>query len=127
MMVQNIKASSYAYPYLTIVMTDNTSKTFSVEGLTMTPVNGTLSIANADGSETLDITELSKMYFSEDSPNAVGSVSSDDNQDGRVTLYTVSGILVGEYGSVNAAHDAMQSGTVYIMKKGSKTVKTIRR
>ena len=126
-MVQNIKAGSNAYPYLTIVMTDNTSKTFSVESLTMTPSNGTLIITNTEGSETLTITNLSKMYFSEEYPNAISTVGSDEVTNGNITLYTVSGVLVGEYSSVNAAHGAMQSGTIYIIKKGSKTVKTIRK
>lgn len=127
MMAQNIKASSYAYPYLNIVMTDNTSKTFSVESLTMTPVNGTLRITNAEGSETLNVTELSKMYFSEDVPNAIGTASADAEQSATITLCTITGIVIGNYSSINAAHDAMQPGTMYIVKKGNKTVKTIRK
>ena len=127
MMAQNIKASSYAYPYLTIVMTDNTSKTFSVESLTMTPVNGTLRITNAEGSETLNVTELSKMYFSEDVPNAIRTASADAEQSATITLCTITGIVIGNYSSINAAHDAMQPGTMYIVKKGNKPVKTIRK
>lgn len=127
-MAQGLKASTFTYPYLTFVMADNTCKTFSVENLTITPDNGTLKITNAEQSETLVTNDIDKMYFSEDVPDAISNVNADAQQDtnSRYDLYTSAGQMIGSFSNISAAHSAMKQGMVYIIKKGNKTVKTIK-
>ena len=59
-------AADYTYPYITFVKADGQSLTFSASGITMTPQSGVLTVNSDSGTETFTISELSKMYFSQD-------------------------------------------------------------
>ena len=121
------QAADYTYPYLTFVKTDGQTKTFSVENITIVPQSGTLTITSSGGSETFTISELSKMYFSQDNTDAIIATADDAQTDGMIQLYTVGGQFVGQFSNLSAAQAAMMTGTVYVMKKGKESMKGLKK
>lgn len=75
----------YDYPYLTFGTTDGTTKSLSVESLLINFENGQLLATNIDGDEILTLSDLTKMYFSNDATALVGDV----NMDGLVNITDV--------------------------------------
>lgn len=120
-------AADYTYPYITFVKADGQSMTFSASGITMTPQSGVLTVNSDSGTETFTISELSKMYFSQDTPDAITAVNDAENTNGKVQLYTVSGQYIGQYASVSAAQKAMQQGVVYVVKTVKETMKGVKK
>lgn len=75
----------YDYPCLTFETTDGTTKSLSVESLFITFENGQLLATNTDGDEVLPLSDLVKMYFSNNATALVGDV----NMDGLVNITDV--------------------------------------
>lgn len=65
-----IHAESYDYPYLTFETTDGTKTSVSTESIEITLTETTITA----GGQTFDLSNLSKMYFSETDVTAVNEV-----------------------------------------------------
>ena len=113
-------AMAYEYPFLTFQSNDGSSKTVSVESLSITVSNGQL-VTNADGTESFALTDLSKMYFSENGGSTV--IANVDTGNDHVDVFTISGMHLGTFQTVDAAKASLKPG-LYVMKSNNKTLKT---
>lgn len=115
-------ASSYAYdyPWLTFQSSDGTETPVSVEGLSMSVSDGNLIVTNADGSQTFELSKLSKMFFSTSSTSGISHISDDTTQ--QVEVYTTAGISLGKISDASQAYSSLRPG-LYIIKTDKGTFK----
>lgn len=113
-------ANAYEYPYLTFEQADGTLQTVSVESLVLTFTDGKLIATNADGTLSLPLTDLSKMFFS--TSGTTGITAEELNADEEVEVYSASGILMGKYDNLEAARQSLHRG-IYIIKTNQSTKK----
>lgn len=115
-----VGAKAYDYPYLVFQKTDGSIQSVSVEALTLTVEDGRIVVRNSEENTAFALTELSKMYFSSIS---TGITETDgDETSGIVDVYSVSGVKVGSFSSLEQARCSLGSG-MYIIKTKTKTQK----
>lgn len=118
-----VTAMADDYQYLAFQTSDNTVTTVSVNGLVLT-VDGTRLVATtADGEQTFTLSDLSKMFFTNDGP-ATGIADVQKADDETVSVYNTTGVRLGAFSSLDAARQQLPAG-VYIVKKGNSTFKTV--
>ena len=114
----SLVAHASTYNYLVFTNTVGTKTAFGVEGLTLN-VDGTdLQVTNTDGTVNLILTDLVSMQFSND--NSITALEEVLNADAAVQVYSVSGALLGEYGSLMEAAQTLNAGA-YVISNGSVT------
>ena len=88
-----IVAGAETYNYLKFTKTDNSTVTYSVEGLKLTYDNTNVTITNAEGTATLPLAQVLNMEFTND-PGTTPSVKMGDvNMDGYVTIADVTALI----------------------------------
>lgn len=117
----SLGAGAYDYPYLTLQKTDGTEVTLSVEQLQLTFADGKLTATNSDGSQSIALTELSKMFFTSQSAG-IDDLSATDNSDQTVDVYTIDGKAIGTFDTMAKAKESLRPG-LYIMKSTGRTIK----
>ena len=105
-----LTAHSQDYVYLTFQTTDGAKISVPASSLTITISGNTLTA----GSQTFDLTNLSKMYFSSDNQSTGVSTLTSDDLDGTSEIYDLNGR------KVSTAN--LQKG-VYIVKSKNGTSK----
>ena len=106
------------YSYLVFTNQSGTSTAFKVTNLTL-KVNGTdLQVTNDAGTVSMVLTELASMQFSVD--QTVTSVENVLNADASVQVYSVTGSVLGTYGSMVEAAKSLQAGT-YVISNGDQS------
>ena len=111
------------YSYLNFTKSDGTVVSLSVSNLQLTISDGKLLATNDHGSETFQLADLAKMYFS-DAATGISSVGAGDAAVETVTAYSLSGVNMGSYKSAAEAKVQLRPG-VYLLKSKSKTIKTV--
>ena len=106
------------YNYLVFTNTEGTNTVFSVENLWLNVDGSELQVTNADGTVSILLTALKSMQFSEDS--IISAVENVLNADAAVQVYSVSGSLLGSYGSLMEAAQTLDAGA-YVISNGSVT------
>jgi hypothetical protein len=106
------------YNYLVFTNTEGTNTVFSVENLWLNVDGSDLQVTNADGTVSILLTALKSMQFSEDS--IISAVENVLNADAAVQVYSVSGSLLGSYGSLIEAAQTLDAGA-YVISNGSVT------
>lgn len=106
------------YNYLVFTNTEGTNTVFSVENLWLNVDGSELQVTNADGTVSILLTALKSMQFSEDS--IISAVENVLNADAAVQVYSVSGSLLGSYGSLIEAAQTLDAGA-YVISNGSVT------
>ena len=106
------------YNYLVFTNTEGTNTVFSVENLWLNVDGSELQVTNADGMVSILLTALKSMQFSEDS--IISAVENVLNADAAVQVYSVSGSLLGSYGSLMEAAQTLDAGA-YVISNGSVT------
>ena len=106
------------YNYLVFTNTEGTNTIFNVKNLTLNVDGSTLQVTNADGTVSILLTALKSMQFSEDS--IISAVENVLNADAAVQVYSVSGSLLGSYGSLMEAAQTLDAGA-YVISNGSVT------
>ena len=92
-------ASAETYNYLKFTKTDNSTVTYSVEGLKLTYDNTNVTITNAEGTATLPLAQVLNMEFTNDPGTTPSVLIGDVNRDGDVTIGDVTALvdyLLGE-------------------------------
>ena len=117
----SLGAEAYDYPYLTLQKTDGTAVTLSVEQLQLTFADGKLTATNSDGSQTMALTDLNKMFFTDHSAG-IDDLSATDNGAGKVDVYAVDGKSIGTFDTMAKAKESLRPG-LYIMKTAGRTIK----
>ena len=106
------------YNYLVFTNTEGTNTVFSVANLWLNVEGSDLQVTNADGTVSILLTALKSMQFSEDS--IISAVENVLNADAAVQVYSVSGSLLGSYGSLMEAAQTLDAGA-YVISNGSVT------
>lgn len=106
------------YNYLVLTNTEGTNTAFSVKDLMLNVDGSDLQVTNADGTVSILLTALKSMQFSEDS--IISAVENVLNADAAVQVYSVSGSLLGSYGSLIEAAQTLDAGA-YVISNGSVT------
>ena len=111
-------AHANTYQYLVFTNTEGTNTAFSVKDLTLKVEGSDLQVTNADGTVSILLTAMKSMQFSEDS--IISAVENVLNADAAVQVYSVSGSLLGSYGSLMEAAQTLNAGA-YVISNGSVT------
>ena len=106
------------YNYLVFTNTEGTNTVFSVANLWLNVDGSDLQVTNADGTVSILLTALKSMQFLEDS--IISAVENVLNADAAVQVYSVSGSLLGSYGSLMEAAQTLDAGA-YVISNGSVT------
>ena len=114
----SLVAHASTYNYLVFTNTVGTKMAFGVEGLTLNVDGTNLQVTNMDGTVDLILTDLVSMQFSND--NSITALEEVLNADAAVQVYSVSGALLGEYGSLMEAAQTLNAGA-YVISNGSVT------
>ena len=86
-------ASAETYSYLKFTKTDNSTVTYSVEGLKLTYDNTNVTITNADGTATLPLAQVLNMEFTNDPGSTPSVLIGDVNNDGEVSIADVTALI----------------------------------
>ena len=111
-------AHASTYNFLVFTNTEGTKTAFSVKDLMLNVDGSDLQVTNADGTVSILLTALKSMQFSEDS--IISAVENVLNADAAVQVYSVSGSLLGSYGSLIEAAQTLDAGA-YVISNGSVT------
>ena len=111
-------ARAGTYNFLVFTNTEGTKTVFSVANLWLNVDGSDLQVTNADGTVSILLTALKSMQFSEDS--IISAVENVLNADAAVQVYSVSGSLLGSYGSLIEAAQTLDAGA-YVISNGSVT------
>ena len=120
MVLIGMSVSAEDYNYLTFETSSGTTTSVALSNLKITFANGKLVAVNSATSTTLTLSELSKMYFSNTSSTGIESVGTSTTT--SVKVYTVTGMFIGEFASVNEATQNLKKD-VYVVKADDKTFK----
>ena len=101
-------ASAETYNYLKFTKTDNSTVTYSVEGLKLTYDNTNVTITNVDGTATLALAQVKDMEFTNDASSTSGALLGDVNGDGTVNVTDITdlinAVLNEDYSSIVVAN-----------------------
>ena len=86
-------ASAETYNYLKFTKTDNSTVTYSVDGLKLTYDNTNVIITNAEGTSTLPLAQVQSMEFTNDAGNTPVIQTGDVNADGYVNISDVTALI----------------------------------
>lgn len=113
-------ASASDYPTMKFELGDGSSLTFASDGLSLAFEGNVLRADHSGGVASIALDQLTKFYFVAD-PSGVASLNPGETQ--TVTVYSITGLQLGEYESVVDARKALPKG-LYIFKTAQKTFKT---
>ena len=88
-----ICTSAETYSYLKFTKTDNSTLTYSVEGLKVTYDASNVYITNAEGSATIALAQVQDMYFSNEGGSTPTVLIGDVNNSGDVTIADVTALI----------------------------------
>lgn len=117
--------TSYAENPLSLVFQtiDGNSKSIDAKALAITFSDGNLIADNGNESLQFALTDLSRMYFSNE--NAGVDITIADFNQGPVKVYTTAGVFMGEFNSVAEASRQLPPATYVINLNDNKTLKII--
>ena len=118
-----LQAQAYDYPYLVFQNTEGTTTVIAVESLSITISDGQLVATNADGTQSFALTDLSKMYFTQQA-DLTGISNAATQEDEVVEVFTKGGIKLGKYLNINEAKSSLKPG-LYILKSKQKSFKIV--
>ena len=95
----------------------------AVESLSITISDGQLVATNADGTQSFALTDLSKMYFTQQA-DLTGISNAGTQEDEVVEVFTTGGIKLGKYLNINEAKSSLKPG-LYILKSKQKSFKIV--
>lgn len=120
-----LHAEADDYNYLTFQKSDGVAVSLPATGLTMTFADGVVTVTSGSETATFNLSELDKMFFgNEKMGTGISTVNGDANLGGTVSVYSASGVFMGQY---DAGIDWQQqlSHGVYIIKGGEKAQKIV--
>ena len=115
-----LQAQAYEYPYLVFQNAEGATTAMAIEQLTITISDGQLIVTNASGTQTFQLTDLSKMFFTQTAD--LTGISNTESENEAVEVFTTGGLSLGRFQDINTAKTSLKPG-LYIMKSKSKTTK----
>ncbi len=116
-----VMAHADSYPYFSFQKSDGTTVTMEASSLTMTFSDGKLIASNGTDSQELTVSDLLKMYFSEDGATGIQNVEISD-LDGEVEVFSLQGISFGTFSTLQSFRNTAEPG-VYIVKVNGRSQK----
>ena len=116
----NVAADGFEYNYLAFTRSNGVDQTVSVGDLKIVFQEGQLVCTNADGTTSFPLSDLTKMYFT-DEPTGIDEVTA-GNSRSTVEVFSLSGIALGTFADIDSAKSRLKVG-VYVIKQGNKTTK----
>ena len=116
-----VMAHADSYPYFTFQKSDGSTVTMESTSLTMTFSDGKLIASNGTDSQELTVSDLLKMYFSEDGATGIQNVDVSD-ADGEVEVFSLQGVSYGTFGTLQSFKNSAEPG-VYIVKVNGRSQK----
>ena len=109
------------FTYLTFRSVDGKEISFSVSQLKITFSNGQLVAENSETNQTISLSDLNKMYFTN---SAVTNIEKDQPiaDEAGVEVFTTAGVNMGRFSSLSQAKQTLSTGA-YIVKQSDKTYK----
>lgn len=112
-----------SYEYLVLTTSDGQTTALSVSSLRLTFAGGQLVATNADGSHAISLAQMASMYFSNDGTSSgISQATTAIDALGEVDAYTLSGIHMGRYATLQQARTSLKKG-VYVIKQQDKNIK----
>ena len=123
MMIGAVAAHADTYPYLTFITTDGTKTSLPASGLSLAISGSSLVATNGSTSKTFTLTDLSSMHFSETSESSTTGIDivGATTTEGKVKVFTLNGVLMGTYDSLEAAKSTLPPG-IYVIGKKKMTI-----
>ena len=122
-------ASAETDNYLKFTKTDNSTVTYSVEGLKLTYDNTNVTITNVDGTATLALAQVKDMEFTNDASSTSGALLGDVNGDGTVNVTDITdlinAVLNEDYSSIVFANADMDSNGIINVTDVTKLVNQV--
>ena len=118
-----LSLQAYDYPYLSFQTSEGTVQSVSVNELIITFSNGQLVLTNTDGSQTFSLSDLSYMFFSKEQ-NTTGVTRFEDVSNQTVEVFTLNGLVIGRFESLQKAKAELKPG-LYLIKSNGKTQKVV--
>lgn len=117
-MTVQLYADDVTYNYLVLSQQDGSKAVLNVSGLRIVFSEGKLVATNNDGSRSVALSDLSKMYFAQDAEGKVTGIetSTSDGVQQPVVAYTLSGVRLGRYDNMATARRSLPKG-IYVMKQ----------
>lgn len=116
-------AEDESYDFLTLQTHTGMKTQFAVEGLNLRVQGTSLVVSNDETTKTFPLTSLASMFFSKTGPaTAIGGMKASPVGAAAVSVYSLSGVLVGRYDSPSEVRGQLPQG-VYMMKQGTQTTK----
>ena len=109
-------AQAADYPYLVFTNTGGTTTVLGVANLTLTVSGNSLEVSNTEGTTTFVLTELANMQFSKDG-STILAVDQVLDAEQPVSVYSMTGVLLGTYNSLTEGVEALCAGA-YVIKQG---------
>lgn len=108
------------FAYMGFAKADGSELTVSAENLTMTFVDGALCVEATDNSLTIPVSELNKMFFTNNAVAGIREIGSAIN--GKKYVYSLSGAFLGTFENMENVRQSYGKG-VYLVKENGKTSK----
>lgn len=116
-----LAGNAYDFPYLVFQHADGTTTTVKTTSLVITFSDGKLTATNENGSQTLTLSDLLSMQFSERA-DATGIRENSVIKEEGIEVFTLGGRLLGKYDNAEQAKASLRPG-LYLMKSNNKTSK----
>ncbi len=119
MLVSVPKALASDSDYMTFQCTDGAVHAISSDNLTISIADNLLIASNGSETLTLDADKVTRFFFG----NTAGIVAAIfDNSDQPVTVISLSGVVIGNYSSIDECLSQLPKG-IHIIKSGNKSIK----
>lgn len=118
--VYSMAMSAADFDGMTFEYADGSTKSVSVDELSITPSVNSLMVSSKAGTFDIPMAQLKKFYFISDYAGINSPIVDESNTD--VEIYTISGIKAGSFASKKEAEATLPSG-LYIMKSNGQTLK----
>ena len=117
-----LTAQADDFGYLTFQTTDGTKVSMASTSLVITFENGNMIVSNGIENQTFALSDLSKMYFSDETESSGidETTLSEDNE--AVEVFTLTGISQGSFDNLKQAQTTLQHG-IYVVKSQRQTFK----
>ncbi len=108
------------FAYMGFVKADGSEVTVSAENLIMTFVDGALCVEATDNSLVIPVSELNKMFFTNNVVTGIRDLGSAINE--KKYVYSLSGAFLGTFENMESVRQSYGKG-VYLVKESGKTSK----
>lgn len=113
-----------ASDYKSLVFQDNSGTTaIDLSSLVITVADGKLIATNTTGTVTFTLSDLTKMYFSNDEATGIKQAET-TGEASLVQVYDIAGRSMGSFDTLTAAKAQLRQG-VYVIKQDNKTYKIV--